>query len=268
MTIHRWKALLVSGAGILFAGSILAQEIEEERGMLPVLEPQSLWEFMPGKMRTWELKESVAESRFDQWLEAKATRAYEKILEEAEGSEGAGESEPPRKTKISITDTARVPDLVSYFDNFEPGEDEEIERRMIVGYPAFLIPYGENELVIEMLVAKRFLVEITLENQPRRFVGEWVRRIDLQGLAAIPDTEIVPLPESVKILRVDQLNPDRNNAYLLATTSNVRMEQEIEEDEVWLQQMIGEIPSLEEEGSEGGGSEPGEGADENVPGGE
>lgn len=230
--------------------------------MLPIAKPQDLWQMMPGEMETWELKTSTAESRFNRWLEVRAVREYEKIqtLEEVE----SGKPVPPAKTRIVVTDTAGFPGAIDFFDGFEPGKDDEneedeIEREILSGWPAFFIPYGENELVVEMLVAKRFLVEITLLHQPRRFVGQWVRRMDLGGLAGVPRTEVVALPETVKVMRIDQLNPERNRAYLLATTSNSRVEQELQEDEDWVNGVIGEIPGLEDSAAGSEGLEPGEG---------
>lgn len=249
------------GLGLVGAmvGPASGQVADDEKGRLPVDKPQDLWQMMPGEMETWELKVSTAESRFNRWLEARAVREYQKIEtpEEAE----SGKPTPPAKTRIVVTDTAGFPGSIDFFEGFEPGKDEEddIERRVLSGWPAFLIPYGDDELVVEILVAKRFLVEITLQHQPRRFVGQWVRRMDLGGLAGLPETEIVALPETVKVMRIDQLNPERNRAYLLATTSNSRVEQELQEDEDWVNGVIGEIPALEDSSASSDSLEPGEG---------
>lgn len=220
--------------------------------MLPV-SPSRLWEVLPGNLRTWEMKRSTAELRFRTWPEARAVREYEKRKPE-QGSES--EAGPPMTTRLTITDTGAYPGKLDFFDGFEPGRDEEEERAWLDGHPAFLFPLEKGGLGVEMRVGDRFLVEILMWNQPRSYLREWLGRIDLRTLAAIPKTELVPLPETLRIYQLDQLDSDNNRGYRLATTSSSRQRQDAREDEAWLQGLIDEIPGLEEPDAE---PEPGEG---------
>ncbi len=262
MKIHRLFPLLLAAASTGFA---VAQDDEPAVGFTPV-SPLELWKVMPGRLDTWELLVSTGETRFGEWLESRVVREYRK-LPDASGGEPAkpagAEPTPPARTRIVITDTGGFEGAVAHFQDFVPGESDGIERKTLAGHPAFVIPWGEKELGVELLVEGRFRVEITLENQPPRFIQEWLRRLDLRALAGIPAGEKIPLPEEIRILQIDQLEPRKNRAYLLATTSDARLATEFEEDEASLRALIGEVPPVSEP-DPGAGPEPGEGTGDPV----
>lgn len=239
-------------ASLVWAMSFLGYgQDDDAEAMLPV-SPSSLWEVLPGNLRTWELKKSTAELRFRSWPEARAVREYEKREPEQEGESKSG---PPMTTRLTITDTGAYPGKLDFFDDFETGKDEEEERARLDGYPAFLFPLEKGGLGVEMRVGDRFLIEIMMWNQPRTYLREWLGRIDLRALAAISETESVPLPETLRIYQLDQLNPNNNSGYRMATTTSSRQSQQAHEDEAWLQGLIDGIPGLEEPDAE---PEPGE----------
>ena len=213
----------------------------KESGMLPV-QPQALFAALPGKMDNWKLTRSVAEGRYSDWLESRVVREFERQLPAK-----PGEPPPPLSTtRISITDTARNANSISIFEDFTPGEEEGFERKFLDGDPAYIIDAEESELEIEMLVAGRFLVRIVSENQPEDYFEEWLKRLNRKKLRSIPETAVVELPETILISHIDQLDPTKNRAYYLATSSTSRVSAEVEEDDAWLKEVLGEIPEIPE----------------------
>ncbi|MCB1230526.1 MAG: hypothetical protein KDN19_09685 [Verrucomicrobiae bacterium] len=227
-----------------------------QKGMIPVL-PSALWVVMPEDLKTWELTKSTAESRLAEWLQTRVVRQFEKRgASDKKDSEAPTDSpEPSPRTRIAITDTGKFPGSLAYFDDFQIGTEGKIERRYLADCPAFIYPSGEDEIIAEFKVADRFLVEIAMSHQPAAYLDEWVSRLNLEALSRIPDSERIELPETVGIFEIDQLNPDRNHAYRLATASGDRQDREILEDEDALRQLLGESEELEspvvEESTEG-----------------
>ena len=235
----------------LWFSSLQAQDEEaDETGMVPVT-PQSLFTSLPGKLENWKLTRSTAEGRYSEWLQSRAVRDYERQLPAEEG-----EDPPPLSTtRISITDTGRHVSATSAFDDFTVGEDEGFERKFLDGDPAYLIASDEAEQEIEMLVAGRFIVRIVSRNQPEELLEEWLKSLNRKKLRSIRDTSTIKLPETILISYIDQLEPDKNRAYYLATSSSSRVSAEIEEDEAWLKQVLGEIPEIPE-APQGDGNSP------------
>jgi hypothetical protein len=214
-------------------------EEAEDTGMMPA-KPQSLFAALPGKLENWKLTRSTAEGLYSEWLQSRVVREYERQLPAEEG-----EAPPPLSTtRISITDTGRHASAVSAFADFEPGKEEGFERKYLDGDPAYLIESGESEFEIEMLVAGRFIIRIISRNQPESFLENWLKRLDRKKLRSLPDTATIALPETILISHIDQLDPEKNRAYQLATSSSSRVSAEVEEDEAWLKQVLGEIPAI------------------------
>jgi len=244
MRAFAFSIIAALGSLLLADEPVRAQE-ETENGIIPV-RPQQLWEPMPAELETWKIRRSTAENRLGGWIESRAVREYEKIPE----TEGEPPEGPPATTRIVITDTGKHPSSTGHFAEFslEAETEEGVEAKKIEGWPAYLVTYEEDkDLVLEIFVADRFLVEISITHQPARFFDEWVKRIDLASLAKIPGTEAVPLPEELIMFRLDQLNPKKNRSYRLATTSNSRLRDELLEDKAYLSELLGEIPQLAEE---------------------
>ncbi|NNE92946.1 MAG: hypothetical protein HKN23_14980 [Verrucomicrobiales bacterium] len=218
---------------------------KDPRGMLPT-SPQSLFPVLPGKMESWELKRSTGETRYNQWLESRVVRIFEKeiTLPPIEGAKGGSEKKVTLRTRVTVTDTAKFPSAISYFRNFAPGKEDDYEKAFLEGYPAFISRYGEKELDIQLLVKGRFLVEYALENQPEKFAKEWIQRTKFAKLNSIADSGVVDLPEIIGVVKIDQLNPEKNKAYHLATTSVAQLSRDLKEDEILEKKLLGEIPSI------------------------
>lgn len=212
---------------------------DDESGMMPV-RAQDLFAALPGKLENWKLTRSTAELRYSGWMQSRVVREYERQLPAEKG-----EDPPPLSTtRISIVDTGRHTSAISVFEDFAVGEDEGFERKLIDGDPAFLIESDAAEREIEILVAGRFIVRIISRNQPEKFFEKWLNRLDRKKLRSIPDTPTIKLPDTILISHIDQLAPDKNHAYQLATSSSSRVSAEVEEDQAWLNKVLGTIPEI------------------------
>jgi hypothetical protein len=67
-------------------------------------------------------------------------------------------------------------------------------------------------------------------------------------LTRIPDTEVIPLPPEVLMIKFDQMNPKKNKGYIMATTSEAELEQELASEEEELREVMSDF--LEQGGEE------------------
>lgn len=185
--------------------------------------PERLLKFLPDEVEAWKMTRSTAETVYDQWVHSQATRWFERPRPDAEDA-------PPMVAKLTIEDTGGYAPARALFADFVPEVGEGFEKRLVNGFPTILIDYRASGFSAEILVADRFLVRILCENQPRRFLREWVGHLRLRGLTRLPKTEVVALPEVVTVTRIDELDPSRNRTYELGTASGAIADREGAED--------------------------------------
>ena len=148
---------------------------------------------------------------------------------------------------MTITDTGGLPESLLFFEDFSEGEGEGVERKKLDTRPAILTRYAEQDLELELLVGSRILVQFQLEGQPERFLKNWIEITDLASLEKLPDSDPVPLPAVIDIVKIDQLAPDRSNVYRLATSSSRAIAEDLAAEEQNEQRWIESIPELPEE---------------------
>ena len=227
----------------------IAQDVNDEEGMKPV-NPQLLWKAMPGHLEEWKMLKSTGEMGLGSWLRSKAIREYER----KESPPAAGQPKlapaPPMWTRILITDTGKHPEPLVAFKNFStetPVAYDGIEKVRIQSWPTVIKTYRDGLIVANMMVAERFLVELRLKNQPQQNLRDWCRHLDFSVLTKIPDTEVIPLPPEVLMIKFDQMNPKKNKGYMMATTSEAELEQELAAEEEELREEMSDFLELEEE---------------------
>lgn len=210
----RSNARIAGAVAIVLAMlSATAEESSEPaRGMLP-LEPKALLEFLPEEVEEWEQTRSRAETTQDGWIRTVAERRFERTRPDAE------EEAPPMVARLEIEDTGGYAPARALFVDFAPEVGEGYEKKLLDGFPAVLIDYGSSGFSAEVLVAERFLVRVLCENQPKRFLGEWLKRVSLRRLSRVRPTEEVPLPESFTASILDEMDPSRSTSYELSTAS-------------------------------------------------
>ncbi len=222
--------------------------VAEESGMRPV-PPQLMWKALPENLEEWNLLKSKGETGWGTWLESKVEREFERPIPPDPKAPADAPAPPPMWTRIQITDTGKHPESLAQFEDFsveEPSTVEGMEKTHIHSWPAFVMTYDDGLIVAQILVANRFSIELVLKHQPRRLLKVWCRHMDFTVLKGIPDSEVIPLPEMVAVIKLDQLNPKKSRGYLMGTTSESRLESELEEESRYLEEVMGDIPELEE----------------------
>ena len=227
----------------------ICQDANDEEGMKPV-NPQLLWEAMASNLEDWKMLKSTGEMGLGSWLESKAIREYERKEPPPEPGQPKPAPAPRMWTRILITDTGKHPDPLAEFKDFStetPVEDSRIGKIRIQSWPTVTKTYDDGLIVANMMVAERFLVELVLKNQPQQNLRHWCRHLDFNVLESIPDTEVIPLPPEVLMVKLDQMNPKKNKGYMMATTSEAELEQELAAEEEELREVMSDFLELEEE---------------------
>ncbi len=210
--------ILIAGLAI---GTVLVSfqgSAQEPKGMVPV-EPTVLLEALPKAVEAWTLTESTAGHEYEDWVHSVAVRVFTRERPKAEPG-------PPLKATLQITDTGKFAPARALFQDFAPMEGEGFEKKYMETYPTVIIEYGPEEFTLELLVNNRFLVKLSCKNQPRRFAKQWLRRIDFQQLERVRDTQVVPLPETITVTKIDEMDKEKSRSYQLATASGAQVDEE------------------------------------------
>ena len=212
---------------------------KDSEGIIPI-SPVKLFDALPANPKTWELKRSIGTRSYSGWVESRVQRIFEKKVIDPKKPD---EPEKVLVTRVTITDTGKFSEAIAGFDDFKPEKHENYEKAFIQKYPAVIVPY-EGEVEVTLLVKGRFKVEYILENQPKKYLKEWMRHTKFDVLTKIADTPVTVLPAEINILKIDQLNPKKNSVYLLATSSNSQQAKDLAEEEILQKKIDGEIPVL------------------------
>ena len=220
--------------------------------MKPVA-PQVLWEALPGKLDEWVMLKSTGEMGLGSWLESKAVREYKRKDPPVVEGQAKQPPAPPMWTRILVTDTGKHPEPLSQFRDFStetPSGDDRIEKMRIQSWPTITKTYEDGLIIANMMVAERFVVEFVLKEQPKRNLRSWVRQMNFSVLTGVKDSEVIPLPPEVLMVKLDQLKPKKNKGYLMGTTSEAELDAELAAEEEELREVMGYVPEVEDE--EGG----------------
>lgn len=195
---------------LVSASCSITKADEKARGMTPVA-PKFLLEILPTKPEGYTLKKSKAWTGLGLWLETVATRQFAELPKE-----GATEEENSELaiTTITIKDTAKFKGgEIDLFANFRPFKHPErnYEYLYIRRFPAFVSEKNDGrKLHIKMLVAERFILEVTMENQEKSDLKNWLSKMELRKLGAVRDGPVRRLPETFASISIDELDPKRS----------------------------------------------------------
>tara|TARA_R110002096_G_scaffold316010_22_gene510474 strand:+ start:8982 stop:9725 length:744 start_codon:yes stop_codon:yes gene_type:complete len=211
-----------------FCAIAVAQEPQPgERGLLP-LRPQQLLAVLPRSREGWTLKRSTASNGVDEWLQSQAERIFELPPPPEDQEKGA----KPALTRISIVDTAKKGSSLEIFKDFQPGEVEDgVEGLSIDGMPAYRSvsgPVGQLEVMID----ERFVLEILLRNQKESAFKEWLKLCQIDKLrGAASGSRVVPFPEEVTIVEIDELDSEKSYSYRLSMSTGNEIERQLIQEE-------------------------------------
>lgn len=172
------------------------------------LSPAELIKLLPAVPAGWEMKESKANSFYNEWLASIASRQFVQLP-----SPGPNASPgPPPRTHVRITDTGYHPVLFSDFQEFKPGKYGNTESLYVDSLPARRITLSDGER-LRVLVKARFVLEVEVHSQPPNASIAWVRQLNFSRLNSVPDSGIEKLPNPVTAVSIDELNPKLNSSY-------------------------------------------------------
>ncbi len=180
--------------------------------------PERLFRVLPEKVDGWKLKRSKGRLDVGMWMESDVVRVFEEDFQRTNGKQGK-----PATTIFAIKDTAKAKGgELDLFDNFTPGKipGENYEYLYLGGIPAIFTDYKSKGIEVKFLIKRRFLLTISLRDQPSRDLQNWFQLINLAILEAIPDGPIVSLPEEFEGIEIDELDPSKSSRYISNSALN------------------------------------------------
>lgn len=195
---------------IILSTLVIANHLSAEPPHKPVvpLEPAALIKLMPPTPAGWELRQSTAKNFFVEWLCGQATREYLRIPPNTSTTDTAA---PPQITTLKLIDTGYFPGFNGSFANFQVGKYGAFESLVITGMQARRSKLAANREALQVSVRGRFIVSVEVQNQPANSTDGWLRIVDFQNLARIPDTGSSDLPKPIIISSIDELKPSKNS---------------------------------------------------------
>lgn len=204
----------------------------EVRGILPA-HPNQLFPVLPDSVEGWTLTRSKGWLGEGNWIESSVIRDFEELVDKAESER------KPGKTRLMIQDTAKFQkgDL-SLFSNFKPAKYPRCEYTFSGKNPAIILKPKSGKNSIQVLVRKRWIVTVQIENQPDDSLKKWLKLVALAKLAAIKDGPKISRPESLVSVSIDELSGKSSEA--VTQTGGV-----LEVDEAMAEQFLEENPGEE-----------------------
>jgi hypothetical protein len=184
-----------------------AQTQPTHKPILP-LQPAELIKLLPSAPKGWEMKQSIANSFYNEWLVSQASRQFV-------GPPTSKTSSTPAllpTTRVRLTDTGYSPTLFADFQAFKPGKYANTENLYFNSLPARRISLSNGER-LRILVKERFVIEVETHNQLPNSAVSWAGLLDLSRLTSTPDSGIDKLPKPVTVVSIDELNPKANSSY-------------------------------------------------------
>lgn len=212
MTLSRSVHLLF----IAVASTALAQQPPT---IFP-FEPAQLLGVLPTAPVDWKIARSEADSSLGEWLETRATRTFQPSSGLSNGLDSSPAS--TGEVEISVTDTAGFAASLAQFADFAPGKNAIVEKKFLGSLPAILTSGEGGHRLTQVLVSKRYLVEITITNLPQQHVEDWLRIFHFENL---PQKPVSPTkrPLEFRLSHVDELHPENDRSYVVSTTSSKRV---------------------------------------------
>ncbi len=172
--------------------------------------PATLLSTLPKPPAGWEMTTSRGENLNLSWLITDVERTLTKV----QFAEGENPGAPP-VTRIHLRDTGNYRGYLMPFANFRPDPPDStstVRRRVVIGsFPAF-VTQESSGTTVKLLIGKRYLVDMVLENQPPTAIGIWLQAFDMGALSSIDNTPLSAHPTQAQLISVDELNPGNNDA--------------------------------------------------------
>lgn len=198
---------------ILLSGPLLAAE--PPHAVFP-LNPTELLATLPATPTDWTLVRSDGGTNFGEWLTSRATR----VFQPPPPPPGTVPAPGPREVEITIVDTGGFAPTLTSFADFRPEKTDAMEKLYVGGLPALTFPLDEGKQFIEILVAGRLIVEITLTGLPQVKAETWLRALHFDALPRLENSLPATRQNEYRVSYLDELHPEKNRAYNVAPTDS------------------------------------------------
>jgi len=150
---------------------------------------------------------SRGENLLSGWLATEVVREYE--FQPPAKDPGAPPL-PPKKTFVRISDTGYWQEGKGTSANAKPPKGAK--KGGFQGYPMVQSQH-EGKMRSMITVKDRFIIVVETENQTPRETEEWLKFINYDLLKRLPDDGPTVLPQPVKMIVVDEINPAQSRTY-------------------------------------------------------
>jgi hypothetical protein len=178
--------------------------------------PDQLLTILPETPQDWTLTRSDAELFLGDSVLSKATRIFQAPAKTADASSGTALA-PPGEVKIRVLDTASDAPSRADFANFKPGKNGPIEKKFLSSLPAIVFSEDETKQLTQVLVASRYILDITFTNVPQQRVEDWLRSFHFDRLPEKSEVPAAPAGQ-FHLAHVDELHPEKNRSYFVSVS--------------------------------------------------
>jgi hypothetical protein len=208
---------------LLSLGAWTARTSAQQTPTIFPFDPAQLLVVLPAAPADWKVIRSEAENTLGEWLETRATRVFQAPPSPVADAGAATSALPPAEIEITVVDTAGFAPALATFANFTPGKVANIEKKLTGTLPTIIITNENERQFVQVLVAARYIVELTMTNLPRPRVDDWLRSFHFD---ALPPASKTPTnrPREFRLAHIDELQPKNNRTLLVSTTNSKRVD--------------------------------------------
>jgi hypothetical protein len=191
--------------------------------ILPV-EPHQLLGILPAAPADWKIIRSDAETTLGEWLETRATRVFQAPPAPVEAGTAVSASKAPRgEIEINVVDTAGFGPALAPFVGFKTSKSDGLEKKVLGSLPAIIVTSTDGKQLAQVLVASRYLVELTFTHLTNARVEDLLRGFRFDTLPQKGQT-LTNRPREFQLTHIDELEPTNNRSYSVTTTSTKRLD--------------------------------------------
>jgi hypothetical protein len=201
-------------AFVLLWTGLASALIAQEKAAYPFA-PEQLLAILPEVPQEWTLTRSDGDFFLGDSLLSKATRVFQAPAKTVDTSKGT--AAPPGEVKIRILDTASDAASRADFAGFKPGRIGPIEKKLIGALPAIVFGEDETKQLTQVLVASRYLLDITFTRLPEQRVEDWLRSFHFDRLPE-KSAVLAAVNGQFRLAHVDELHPEKSRSYFVSVT--------------------------------------------------
>ena len=209
-------ALLASSLLSVFA--LISNATAEEKAVLKTpVSPEALLSALPTATPAWTVVRAEGETNYDDRLKSSAVRVlHPAVGAQTNAADGQAPAAATGEVKVALSDFGGW--IPGDFENFKPGKEGDREKHLIGSYPAISLTRDRLRR-IKVLLASRYVVEITFVDLPREKAETWLQALNFEGLRGSQSVPVSPAQHEFLIRFVDELQPARNRQHRMVISA-------------------------------------------------